>query len=71
MAHWYDIPSRRSFLRTASTLGAGLILPAFWDTPGAFAEALTATPRQTDDCRSARHYKSPSPLPLRYRRVIM
>jgi protocatechuate 3,4-dioxygenase, beta subunit len=48
MANWYDIPSRRSFLRTASALGAGLILPTFWDTPGAFAEALTATPRQTE-----------------------
>lgn len=40
--------SRRAFLRTTSTLGAGLILPAFWNTPGAYAEALTATPRQTE-----------------------
>jgi protocatechuate 3,4-dioxygenase beta subunit len=43
-----ELSSRRSFLRTTSTLGAGLILPAFWNTPGAFAEALTATPRQTE-----------------------
>jgi protocatechuate 3,4-dioxygenase beta subunit len=40
--------SRRTFLRTTSTLGASLILPAFWNTRGAFAEALTSTPRQTE-----------------------
>lgn len=44
----FNFQSRRLFLRTSSVFGAGLILPAFWDTPGAFAEALTATPRQTE-----------------------
>jgi protocatechuate 3,4-dioxygenase beta subunit len=48
MFNFQNPNSRRSFLRTASTLGAGLILPTFWNTPGAFAEALTATPRQTE-----------------------
>lgn len=48
MERWFDIGSRRSFLRTTSTLAGGLLLPAFWDVRGAYAEALTATPRQTE-----------------------
>lgn len=43
-----DVPSRRQFLRTIGVTGAGLAAPAFWNTPGAFAEALTETPRQTE-----------------------
>jgi protocatechuate 3,4-dioxygenase, beta subunit len=42
----YD--SRRAFLRTTSSLAAGLALPTFWNVPGAYAEALTATPEQTE-----------------------
>lgn len=48
MSYYQNTNSRRSFLRTTTTMGAGLILPAFWNTPGAFAEALTATPQQTE-----------------------
>jgi protocatechuate 3,4-dioxygenase beta subunit len=38
-------PSRRRFIHTAA---AGLALPAFWSTRGAFADALTLTPPQTE-----------------------
>src|SRR5262245_7443111 len=40
--------TRRSFLKTASVSAAGLALPVFWTVPGAFAEALSLTPRQTE-----------------------
>ena len=40
--------SRRTFLKTAAVSAAGLALPAFWSVRGAFAEALTLTPRQTE-----------------------
>jgi len=40
--------SRRSFLRATSTSAAGLSLGTFWNVPGAFAEALQLTPRQTE-----------------------
>jgi protocatechuate 3,4-dioxygenase beta subunit len=39
---------RRQFMQKAAALAAGVALPAFWNTPGAFAEALTPTPRQTE-----------------------
>jgi protocatechuate 3,4-dioxygenase, beta subunit len=42
------IPSRRSFLRNAAASTAGLSLATWWHTPGAFAEALQLTPRQTE-----------------------
>lgn len=42
----YRLAARRNFLK--STAAAGFALPAFWHTPGAFAEALTLTPRQTE-----------------------
>jgi protocatechuate 3,4-dioxygenase beta subunit len=48
MERWFETASRRSFLRTTSALAGGLVLPAFWDVRGAYAEALTATPRQTE-----------------------
>jgi protocatechuate 3,4-dioxygenase beta subunit len=48
MERWFDISSRRSFFRATSVLAGGLVLPAFWDVRGAYAEALTATPRQTE-----------------------
>jgi protocatechuate 3,4-dioxygenase, beta subunit len=48
MERWFDISSRRSFLRSTSELASGLVLPAFWDVRGAYAQALTATPRQTE-----------------------
>jgi protocatechuate 3,4-dioxygenase beta subunit len=41
-------PSRRSFLRAAAASTAGFSLAAWWNIPGAFAEALTVTPRQTE-----------------------
>src|SRR6476469_4626104 len=41
-------PSRRSFIKRASISAAGFLLPSFWTTAGAFAEALTQTPRQTE-----------------------
>jgi protocatechuate 3,4-dioxygenase beta subunit len=40
--------SRRNFLRNVGVSAAGLALPSFWSTPGALAEALTLTPRQTE-----------------------
>jgi protocatechuate 3,4-dioxygenase, beta subunit len=40
--------TRRNFLKGAAISTAGLTLPAFWHTPGAFAEALALTPRQTE-----------------------
>ncbi len=40
--------TRRHFLRAASISTAGLALPSFWRAPGAFAEALTLTPAQTE-----------------------
>lgn len=43
-----NFASRRTFLRGTASLGAGLALPAFWESNGAYAEALTATPRQTE-----------------------
>lgn len=39
---------RRSFLRTASRASAAGLWLGFWHTPGAFAEELTRTPRQTE-----------------------
>ena len=41
-------PTRRSFLKGSAITAAGLSLPTFWATPGAFAEALSQTPRQTE-----------------------
>jgi protocatechuate 3,4-dioxygenase beta subunit len=41
-------PSRRKFMRGAAVSAAGVMIPAFWDVPGAFAEALTMTPAQTE-----------------------
>jgi protocatechuate 3,4-dioxygenase beta subunit len=38
-----SLPARRDFLRRAAAAGA-----AFWTVPGAFAEALTLTPKQTE-----------------------
>jgi protocatechuate 3,4-dioxygenase, beta subunit len=40
--------TRRQFMRGAALSAAGLALPALWNVPGAFAEALTLTPRQTE-----------------------
>lgn len=40
-----DNADRRRFIKSA---GAGLIFPAFWHVRGAFAEALSLTPRQTE-----------------------
>ena len=40
--------SRRHFMRSMATSAAGLALPSFWSTCGAFAEALSLTPRQTE-----------------------
>jgi protocatechuate 3,4-dioxygenase beta subunit len=40
--------SRRSFLRTTGISVASLSLGAFWNVPGAFAEALQLTPQQTE-----------------------
>ncbi len=42
------VPSRRTFIKTAAFSAAGFALPAFWSVPGAFAEALALTPRQTE-----------------------
>jgi protocatechuate 3,4-dioxygenase, beta subunit len=42
------VPDRREFLRGAAITAAGLAVPSFWNTPGAFAEALLLTPRQTE-----------------------
>src|SRR5262249_24710451 len=41
-------PSRRGFIKGAAISAAGLAIPAFWHIPGAFAEALMLTPRQTE-----------------------
>src|SRR6188768_3015308 len=43
-----QIETRRSFIKAASISAASLALPAFWGVRGAFAEALTLTPRQTE-----------------------
>ena len=40
--------TRRTFIKRAAFLPPGFALPAFWNVPGAFAEALTLTPRQTE-----------------------
>jgi protocatechuate 3,4-dioxygenase beta subunit len=42
------VPSRRQFIKAAALTTAGLALPSFWNTRGAFAEALSLTPRQTE-----------------------
>jgi protocatechuate 3,4-dioxygenase, beta subunit len=41
-------PSRRHFIRGLGTAAAGLALPTFWNVPGAFADLLQLTPRQTE-----------------------
>jgi protocatechuate 3,4-dioxygenase beta subunit len=43
-----QFPNRRDFVKGLTLTSAGLALPAFWDTRGAFAEALTRTPAQTE-----------------------
>ncbi len=48
MKHLISFSTRRQLLRGASTAAAGLLIPSFWNVPGAFAEALTLTPRQTE-----------------------
>jgi protocatechuate 3,4-dioxygenase beta subunit len=48
MAKQLQISSRRSFVKRAAIAAAGASIPAFWNTPGAFAEALQLTPRQTE-----------------------
>jgi len=35
-------------MKNAAVSAAGLAIPAFWNVPGAFAEALALTPRQTE-----------------------
>src|SRR5436190_23800570 len=40
--------TRRQFIRGATVSAAGLTLPAFWFTPGAFAETFALTPAQTE-----------------------
>jgi protocatechuate 3,4-dioxygenase beta subunit len=40
--------TRRSFIRHAALSSASLSIPTFWTTRGAFAEALSLTPRQTE-----------------------
>jgi protocatechuate 3,4-dioxygenase beta subunit len=44
----FKIDSRRTFLKQTASAATSLAIPAFWSTPGAFAEALTLTPRQTE-----------------------
>jgi protocatechuate 3,4-dioxygenase beta subunit len=41
-------PSRRQFIKGAAVTTAGLALPSLWNTRGAFAEALSLTPRQME-----------------------
>lgn len=40
--------NRRSFIKGLGVSAAAMTLPTFWNVPGAFAEALTLTPRQTE-----------------------
>jgi protocatechuate 3,4-dioxygenase beta subunit len=40
--------NRRRFISGAAVAAAGIALPAFWDVGGAFAEALSLTPRQME-----------------------
>lgn len=40
--------SRRQFVKGATLSVAGCMLPSFWNVRGAFAEALTLTPPQTE-----------------------
>lgn len=41
-------PNRRQFVKGATLSAAGCMLPSFWNARGAFAEALTLTPPQTE-----------------------
>ncbi len=43
-----QFPNRRDFVKGLTLTSAGLAIPAFWDVRGAFAEALTRTPAQTE-----------------------
>ncbi|HEY3393962.1 MAG TPA: protocatechuate 3,4-dioxygenase [Lacipirellulaceae bacterium] len=43
-----QLPARRDFIKGAALSATGLFLPSFWNTRGAFAEALSITPRQTE-----------------------
>ena len=42
------IATRRDLIKAAAISTAGFTIPAFWNTSGAFAEALQLTPRQTE-----------------------
>ena len=42
------LTSRRTLLRTVACSAAAAAVPAFFDVPGLFAQALTLTPRQTE-----------------------
>ena len=46
MDHWHD--TRRRFLKGGAIAAAGIAVPSWWQVAGAFAEALTLTPRQTE-----------------------
>ena len=48
MANRCEVASRRSFFHRTAALAGGLMLPAVGNVRGAYAEALTATPRQTE-----------------------
>src|SRR5258706_6010954 len=48
MTEPYPVRTRRMFIKGAAISAAGIALPTFWNVPGAFAEALTLTPRQTE-----------------------
>jgi protocatechuate 3,4-dioxygenase beta subunit len=43
-----EVPTRRQFIHGVACTAAGAALPAFWNVRGAFAEALSLTPRQTE-----------------------
>jgi len=42
------VPDRRQFIKGLTLTTAGVAIPAFWNVPGAFAEALLQTPSQTE-----------------------
>src|SRR6186713_2040960 len=43
-----QLRTRRTFIKSAAISATGIAIPTFWHVPGAFAEALQLTPRQTE-----------------------
>jgi protocatechuate 3,4-dioxygenase beta subunit len=48
MDHWQMLDNRRRFMQGGAIAAAGIVVPSWCQVAGAFADALSLTPRQTE-----------------------